>query len=187
MMSSDIVQDIKDLRLAIDKIGEVYYKDSPLDADLVKCLEKYVQDANTYMLSSWLKADILDVVLRVHGYDKQVELLHEVLSLIPERLVHKYIDIDKVTKELRIRGSWKRTISNIARCKTEDTRDEAIWKVVSTLEYRFSLGDFKQLAVVYRDTPREEYRGIIEYMLNSCNFRSVCEDFRCGNLEDYID
>lgn len=75
-MSVVLEQDIKDLRLAIDKIGEVYYKDSPLDADLVKFLEKYVQDANTYMLSSWLKADIRDVVLRVQDYDKQVKLLH---------------------------------------------------------------------------------------------------------------
>lgn len=187
MLSSDIVQDIKDLRTAIDKIGEVYYKDSPLDADLVKCLEKYVQDANTNMLSSWLKADILDVVLRVQGYDKQVDLLHEVLRYIPERLVNKYIDIDKVTKELRIRGSWRRTISNVAKCKTVESRDEAIWKVVSTLEYKFSLGDFKKLAVVYRDTDRQDYRYIIEDMLTYCNFHSVCGDFRRGDFKDYVD
>lgn len=187
MMSEVIVQDIKDLRLAIDKIGEIYYKDSPLDADLVKCLEKYVQDANTYMLSSWLKADILDVVLRVQGYDKQVKLLHEVLSLVPEQVINKHVDIDRLCKELRIRGSWKKTISNIARCKTEDTRDEAIWKVVSTLEYKFSLGDFKQLAVVYRDTDRQDYRYIIEDMLTYCNFHSVCGDFRRGDFKDYVD
>ena len=151
-MSVVLEQDIKDLRLAIDKIGEIYYKDSPLDADLVKCLEKYVQDANTYMLSSWLKADILDVVLRVQDYDKQVKLLHEVLSLVPEHLVGRHIDVDKVCKELRIRGSWKKTLSNIARCKKVESRDDAIWKVLSTLEYKFSLGDFKQLAVVYKCT-----------------------------------
>lgn len=187
MLSSDIVQDIKDLRAAIDKIGEIYYKDSPLDADLVKCLEKYVQDANTYMLSSWLKADILDVVLRVQGYDKQVQLLHEVLSLVPEQVINKHVDIDRMCKELRIRGSWKRTISNIVKCKMVESRDEAIWKVVSTLEYKFSLGDFKKLAVVYRDTDRQDYRYIIEDMLTYCNFHSVCGDFRRGDLKDYVD
>lgn len=126
MISEVIVQDIKDLRTAIDKIGEVYYKDSPLDASLVECLEKYVRDANTNMLSSWLKADILNVVLRVQGYDKQVKLLHEVLSLVPEQVINKHVDIDRVCKELRIRGSWKRTISNIAKCKMVESRDKAI-------------------------------------------------------------
>lgn len=187
MLSSDIVQDIKDLRAAIDKIGEVYYKDSPLDASLVECLEKYVRDANTYMLSSWLKADILDVILRVQDYDKQVKLLHEVLSLVPKQVINKHVDIDRMCKELRIRGSWKRTISNIAKCKMVESRDEAIWKVISTLEYKFSLGDFKKLAVVYRDTDRQDYRYIIEDMLTYCNFHSVCGDFRRGDFESYID
>lgn len=187
MISEVIVQDIKDLRTAIDKIGEVYYKDSPLDASLVECLEKYVRDANTNMLSSWLKADILNVVLRVQGYDKQVKLLHEVLSLVPEQVINKHVDIDRVCKELRIRGSWKRTISNIAKCKMVESRDEAIWKVVSTLEYKFSLGDFKKLAVVYRNTDRQDYRYIIEDMLTYCNFHSVCGDFRRGDFKDYVD
>lgn len=187
MISEDIVQDIKDLRTAIYKIGEVYYKDSPLETDLVECLEKYVRDANTYMLSSWLKADILDVVLRVQGYDKQVKLLHEVLSLVPEQVINKHVDIDRMCKELRIRGSWKKTISNIARCKKVESRDDAIWKVLSTLEYEFSLGDFKKLAVVYRDTDRQDYRYIIDDMLTYCNFQSVCVDFRLGSFKDYID
>ena len=65
------------------------------------------------MLSSWLKADILGVVLRVQGYDKQVKLFHSKFSLVPEHLVGRHIDVDKICKELRIRGSWKRTISNI--------------------------------------------------------------------------
>lgn len=187
MISEDIVQDIKDLRTAIDKIGEVYYKDSPLEVDLVECLEKYVRDANTYMLSRWLKADILDVVLRVQGYDKQVKMLHEVLSLLPEQVINRYVDIDRLCKELRIRGSWKKTISNIARCKLEGSRDEAMSKVLTVIEYGFSLGDLKKMAAVYMGTNRQDYRDVIEDMLTYCNFHSVCADFRRGDFEGYID
>ncbi len=60
------------------------------------------------------------------------------------------------------------------------------YELSGILEYGFSDEDICNLAMIYKNDMRNDYRNKILELLEDCNFHTECSDFLEGNYDKYI-
>lgn len=180
MLKAQILKD------AIDWVYSLRVDTKEVELEVENYLAGLVKEENLPLLAQWLHNDIIAICLEEKERDNKYALATRIYSRLHEDIKVTYIQYKGLMDELDVRISWKKTISDLARFKKEDSYYKALSRICTVIEYSFYDKDLYQLALVFSTTDKARYREIIKELLTSCNFHSTCEDFENGRFEDYL-
>lgn len=150
---------------------------------------------NFYVLTQWLKNDVIYLISLVHSErEKQDALLEEIDSWIKEQMgadVYSKIcmsefSLEKIKQRFEIQSNWEKAIDDV-----EEYREQnGLYKVsfiASVMDYGLSEENLSQLALIHKNAPEgSKRRAVIEQLLEDINYHTENSDFSSGNYERYI-
>lgn len=185
-----------DKKLVYNAILELWKKFMPEKAynkDDIKRLKEYKD--NFYVLTQWLRNDVIYLIsLTYSEREQQNAFLEEINSWIKEQLgtelyskiTESAFSLEKIKQRFEIQSNWEKAIDNVE----EDSEHEGIYNVgyiASAMDYGLSEENLSQLALIYKNAPKDsKQRMIIEQLLECINYHTENSDFSSGNYEKYI-
>lgn len=180
------MEQAKILKDAIDYVFSLNKEKTSVEPEVAGYLYELVLKGNVNLLAQWLHSDIIGLCLQESKVDDQIVVATKVYGKLDDNIKGTYIKYKALLDELAVRGSWRLTISRLARYKKEDAYLDALSKLSSQIGYSFYDSDIRELAEIFSTTDKERYREIIIELLTSCNFHSVVSDFENGLFEEYF-
>lgn len=87
---------------------------------------------------------------------------------------------------MEVQSNWEEAIDNVE----EYSEHEGVYNVgyiASTMDYGLSEENLSQLALIYKNAPKDsKQRMVIEQLLECINYHTENSDFSSGNYEKYI-
>ena len=152
---------------------------------------------NFYVLTQWLKNDVIYLISLAHSKrEKQDALLEEINSWIKENMrenVYSKIcmsefSLEKIKRCLEIQSDWEKAIDDVEECSEEEYK--GIYKVgyiASAMDFGLSEDNLSQLALIHKNAPKDsKRRAVIEQLLEDINYHDENSDFSSGNYEKYV-
>ena len=183
------------VHIAILELWEKFMPEKTYELDGVERLNLEMYKDNFYVLTQWLKNDVIYLVSLAHSEkEKQDALLEEINSWIKERLgtelyskiTKSEFSLEKIKRRLEIQSDWERAIDDVK----EHGGHEGIYNVgyiASAMDYGLSEENLSQLALIHKNAPKDsKRRAVIEQLLECINYHTENSDFSSGNYERYI-
>lgn len=183
------------VHIAILELWEKFMPKKTYELDGVERLNLEMYRDNFYVLTQWLKNDVIYLVSLAHSKkEKQDALLEEINSWIKGRLGTELyskicmseFSLEKIKQRLEIQSDWEKAIDGVKEC----SEHEGIYNVgyiASAMDYGLSEESLSQLALIHKDAPKDsKRRAVIEQLLEDINYHTENSDFSSGNYERYI-
>lgn len=179
--------------LVIIEMWKKFMSEKAYSKDDIKRLKEYKD--NFYVLTQWLKNDVIYLIsLTYSEREQQNAFLEEINSWIKEQMgtnVYSKIcmsafSLEKIKQCLEVQSNWEEAIDNVE----EYSEHEGVYNVgyiASTMDYGLSEENLSQLALIYKNAPKDsKQRMVIEQLLECINYHTENSDFSSGNYEKYI-
>lgn len=183
------------VHIAILELWEKFMPEKTYELDGVERLNLEMYKGNFYVLTQWLKNDVIHLIsLTYSEREQQNAFLEEINSWIKERLgtelyskiTKSEFSLEKIKRRLEIQSDWEKAIDDVK----EYGEHEGIYNVgyiASAMDYGLSEENLSQLALIYKDAPKDsKRRAVIEQLLECINYHLENSDFSSGNYENYI-
>lgn len=183
------------VHIAILELWEKFMPEKTYELDGVERLNLEMYKGNFYVLTQWLKNDVIYLIsLTYSEREQQNAFLEEINSWIKERLgtelyskiTKSEFSLEKIKRRLEIQSDWEKAIDDVK----EYGEHEGIYNVgyiASAMDYGLSEENLSQLALIYKDAPKDsKRRAVIEQLLECINYHLENSDFSSGNYENYI-
>ena len=187
--------DKKIVYLVIIEMWKKFMPEKAYKEDGIRRLKEY--EDNFYVLTQWLKNDVIYLVSLAHSErEKQDALLEEINSWIKEQLgtnVYSKIcmsefSLEKIKRHLEVQSDWEKAIDDVEEYREEDYK--GIYKVgyiASAMDFGLSEDNLSQLALIHKNAPEgSKRRAVIEQLLEDINYHTENSDFSSGNYDRYI-
>lgn len=183
------------VHIAILELWEKFMPEKTYELDGVERLNLEMYKDNFYVLTQWLKNDVIYLIsLTYSEREQQIAFLEEINSWIKERLgtelyskiTKSEFSLEKIKRRLEIQSDWERAIDDVK----EHGGHEGIYNVgyiASAMDYGLSEENLSRLALIYKNAPEgSKRRAVIEQLLECINYHLENSDFSSGNYENYI-
>ena len=183
------------VHIAILELWEKIMPEKTYELDGVERLNLEMYKDNFYVLTQWLKNDVIYLIsLTYSEREQQIAFLEEINSWIKERLgtelyskiTKSEFSLEKIKRRLEIQSDWERAIDDVK----EHGGHEGIYNVgyiASAMDYGLSEENLSQLALIHKNAPEgSKRRAVIEQFLECINYHTENSDFSSGNYERYI-
>lgn len=181
--------------LVIIEMWKKFMPEKAYGEDGIRRLKEYKD--NFYVLTQWLKNDVIYLISLAHSdREKQELLLDEINSWIKENMranVYSKIcmsefSLEKIKRRLEIQSDWEKAIDDVEECSEEEYK--GIYKVgyiASAMDFSLSEDNLSQLALIHKNAPKDsKRRAVIEQLLEDINYHDENSDFSSGNYEKYV-
>ena len=181
--------------LVIIEMWKKFMPEKAYGEDGIRRLKEYKD--NFYVLTQWLKNDVIYLISLAHSdREKQELLLDEINSWIKENMranVYSKIcmsefSLEKIKRRLEIQSDWEKAIDDVEECSEEEYK--GIYKVgyiASAMDFGLSEDNLSQLALIHKNAPKDsKRRAVIEQLLEDINYHDENSDFSSGNYEKYV-
>ena len=171
------MSDARDLLNTIKYVRETYGS-SVLTESEVNFLEVFTKNDNLKALSKWLKDEMLLISLREVKKAEQEILLYKMYKSLGEKVTDFLGDsfYEELLTELDVRSSWKLTVSRMVRYRDVKKREQAIMKVLNSINFSLYEVDVQKLLELFKVTRDVRYKDAIIKVLNMCNRDDVSKD-----------
>ena len=183
------------VHIAILELWEKFMPERTYELDGAECLNLEMYKDNFYVLTQWLKNDVIYLIsLTYSEREQQNAFLEEINSWIKERLgtelyskiTKSEFSLEKIKRRLEVQSDWKKAIDDVK----EYSEHEGIYNVgyiASAMDYGLSEENLSQLALIYKNASKDsKRRAVIEQLLECINYHTENSDFSSGNYEKYI-
>lgn len=183
------------VHIAILELWEKFMPEKTYELDGVERLNLEMYKDNFYVLTQWLKNDVIYLVSLAHSEkEKQDALLEEINSWIKgqlgtelySKITKSEFSLEKIKRRLEVQSDWEKAIDDVK----EYGEHEGIYSVgyiASAMDYGLSEENLSQLALIHKDAPEgSKRRAVIEQLLECINYHTENSDFSSGNYEKYI-
>ena len=183
------------VHIAILELWEKFMPEKTYELDGVERLNLEMYKGNFYVLTQWLKNDVIYLIsLTYSEREQQNAFLEEINSWIKERLgtelyskiTKSEFSLEKIKRRLEIQSDWEKAIDDVK----EYSEHEGIYNVgyiASAMDYGLSEENLSQLALIYKNASKDsKRRAVIEQLLECINYHTENSDFSSGNYEKYI-
>lgn len=183
------------VHIAILELWEKFMPEKTYGQDDVERLNLEMYKDNFYVLTQWLKNDVIYLISLTYSEKKQQNaFLEEINSWIKERLgtelyskiTKSEFSLEKIKRRLEVQSDWEKAIDDVK----EYGEHEGIYSVgyiASAMDYGLSEENLSQLALIHKDAPEgSKRRAVIEQLLECINYHTENSDFSSGNYERYI-
>lgn len=183
------------VHIAILELWEKFMPERTYELDGAERLNLEMYKDNFYVLTQWLKNDVIYLIsLTYSEREQQNAFLEEINSWIKERLgtelyskiTKSEFSLEKIKRRLEVQSDWKKAIDDVK----EYSEHEGIYNVgyiASAMDYGLSEYNLSQLARIYKDAQEgSKRRAVIEQLLECINYHLENSDFSSGNYENYI-
>ena len=183
------------VHIAILELWEKFMPEKTYGQDDVERLNLEMYKDNFYVLTQWLKNDVIYLIsLTYSEKEQQNAFLEEINSWIKERLgtelyskiTKSEFSLEKIKRRLEVQSDWEKAIDDVK----EYGEHEGIYSVgyiASAMDYGLSEENLSQLALIHKDAPEgSKRRAVIEQLLECINYHTENSDFSSGNYEKYI-
>lgn len=181
--------------LVIIEMWKKFMPEKAYKEDDIKRLKEH--EDNFYVLTQWLKNDVIYLVSLAHSErEKQEVFLEEINSWIKETMranVYSMIcmsefSLEKIKQCLEVQSDWEKAIDDVEEYREEEYK--GIYKVgyiASVMDFGLSEDNLSQLALIHKNAPEgSKRRAVIEQLLEDINYHTENSDFSSGNYEKYI-
>ena len=181
--------------IAILELWEKFMPERAYELDGAERLNLEMYKDNFYVLTQWLKNDVIYLIsLTYSEREQQNAFLEEINSWIKERLgtelyskiTKSEFSLEKIKRRLEVQSDWKKAIDDVK----EYSEHEGIYNVgyiASAMDYGLSEENLSQLALIYKNASKDsKRRAVIEQLLECINYHTENSDFSSGNYEKYI-
>lgn len=181
--------------IAILELWEKFMPERTYELDGAERLNLEMYKDNFYVLTQWLKNDVIYLIsLTYSEREQQNAFLEEINSWIKERLgtelyskiTKSEFSLEKIKRRLEVQSDWKKAIDDVK----EYSEHEGIYNVgyiASAMDYGLSEENLSQLALIYKNASKDsKRRAVIEQLLECINYHTENSDFSSGNYEKYI-
>lgn len=181
--------------IAILELWEKFMPERTYELDGAERLNLEMYKDNFYVLTQWLKNDVIYLIsLTYSEREQQNAFLEEINSWIKERLgtelyskiTKSEFSLEKIKRRLEVQSDWKKAIDDVK----EYSEHEGIYNVgyiASAMDYGLSEENLSRLALIYKNAPEgSKRRAVIEQLLECINYHLENSDFSSGNYENYI-
>ena len=177
----------------IIELWEEFMPEKVYEEEEIKALKGY--EDNFYVLTQWLKNDVVYLVSLTHSErENQDVLLEEIVSWIKEKWGEGFytkicmgeFSLEKIKQRLEIQSNWEKAIDN-AKEYSENKGIYSVGYIASAMDYGLSEENLSRLALIYKNAPEgSKRRAVIEQLLECINYHLENSDFSSGNYENYI-
>lgn len=180
--------------LVIIEMWRKFMPEKAYKEDDIQRLKEYKD--NFYVLTQWLKNDVIYLVSLAHSErEKQDALLEEINSWIKEQMgtTNMYsmvcmseFSLEKIKQRLEIQSDWKKALDDV---KEYDEHEDIynVSYIASAMDYGLSEENLSKLALIYKGAPEgSKRRAVIEQLLECINYHTENSDFSSENYEKYI-
>lgn len=181
--------------LVIIEMWKKFMPEKAYKEDDIKRLKEH--EDNFYVLTQWLKNDVIYLVSLAHSErEKQEVFLEEINSWIKETMranVYSMIcmsefSLEKIKQCLEVQSDWEKAIDDVEEYREEEYK--GIYKVgyiASVMDFGLSEDNLSQLALIHKNAPEgSKRRAVIEQLLEDINYHTESSDFSSGNYDRYI-
>ena len=181
--------------LVIIEMWKKFMPEKAYKEDDIQRLKEYKD--NFYVLTQWLKNDVIYLVSLSHSErEKQDALLEEIDSWIKEIMranVYSMIcmseySLKKIKQRLEVQSDWEKAIDDVEEYREEEYKGSYnVGYIASVMDYGLSEESLSQLALIHKNAPKDsKRRAVIEQLLECISYHTENSDFSSGNYERYI-
>lgn len=189
--------DKKLVHIAILELWEKFMPEKTYELDGVERLNLEMYKDNFYVLTQWLKNDVIYLVSLAHSEkEKQDALLEEINSWIKGRLGTELyskicmneFSLEKIKQRLEVQSDWEKAIDNVEEYHEEEYKGiYNVGDISFVMDFGLSKDNLSQLALIHKNAPKgSKQRAVIEQLLEDINYHTENSDFSSGNYERYI-
>lgn len=174
------------VHIVILELWEKFMPEKTYGQDDVERLNLEMYKDNFYVLTQWLKNDVIYLIsLTYSEKEQQNAFLEEINSWIKERLgtelyskiTKSEFSLEKIKRRLEVQSDWEKAIDDVK----EYGEHEGIYSVgyiASAMDYGLSEENLSQLALIHKDAPEgSKRRAVIEQLLECINYHTENSDF----------
>lgn len=185
------------VHIAILELWEKFMPEKTYELDGVERLNLEMYKDNFYVLTQWLKNDVIYLVSLAHSEkEKQDALLEEINSWIKGQLgtelyskicMSEY-SLKKIKQCLELQSDWGKAIDDVKEYRGKEYKGiYNVGDIAFIMDFGLSEYNLSQLARIYKDAPEDsKRRAVIEQLLEDINYHTENSDFSSGNYEKYI-
>lgn len=183
------------VHIAIIELWEKFMPEKTYELDGVERLNLEMYKDNFYVLTQWLKNDVIYLIsLTYSEKEQQNAFLEEINSWIKEQLGTELyskicmseFSLEKIKQRLEIQSNWEKAIDN-AKEYSENKGVYSVGYIASAMDYGLSEENLSRLALIHKNAPKDsKRRAVIEQLLECINYHTENSDFSSGNYERYI-
>ena len=183
------------VHIAILELWEKFMPEKTYELDGVERLNLEMYKDNFYVLTQWLKNDVIYLVSLAHSEKKKQDaLLEEINSWIKgqlgtelySKICMSEFSLEKIKQRLEIQSNWEKAIDNTKEY-SENKGVYSVGYIASAMDYGLSEENLSRLALIHKNSPKDsKRRAVIEQLLECINYHLENSDFSSGNYERYI-
>lgn len=181
--------------LVIIEMWKQFMPEKAYKEDDIQRLKEY--EDNFYVLTQWLKNDVIYLISLAHSEREQQDaLLEKINSWIKGRLGTELyskicmsnFSLEKIKQHLEVQADWEKAIDDVKEYHEEEYKGSYnVGYIASVMDYGLSEESLSQLALIHKNAPEgSKRRAVIEQLLECINYHTENSDFSSGNYERYI-